>query len=255
MPPRARAVVLAVAVALGPALAGGCSAEEPPRPSGSPVTTDEARLLAELLHRNVQHGGADFVVTAPYGRATVLTLLGEVDFQDGVGRAQAVTTFGDGRADDVRTVFFTEDDLWVGDLPALPAALEADGIGYLRRPLSVADAGDGAALLDVVATVLLDLGSRTADDPRAFLDGQYTWRGQRSIDGRLTSLYRLHDGRTVAVGAADDLLVQYATRLGNGDVEVTVTLSDHGPRTVAVPTEEETALAADHPEVAAALGV
>jgi hypothetical protein len=219
------------------------------------VTAAEARLLAGLLHRNVEEGGADFVVTAPYGRTTVLTLLGEIDFRDGTGHAQAVTTFGDGRADDVRTVFFTADDLWVGDLPALPVALQADGIGYLRRPLSVADDGDGAVLLDVVATVLLDLGAPTADDPRAFLGGEYTWRGQRSIDGRLTSLFRLHDRRTIAVGAADDLLVQYATPLADGTVEVTVTLSDHGPRTVAVPTEEETALAADHPEIAAALGV
>ncbi len=255
MPPRARAVVLAVAMTLGPALTAGCSAEEPPRASGSPVTHAEARLLAGLLHRNVEEGGADFVVTAPYGRTTVLTLHGEIDFRDGTGHAQAVTTFGDGRPDDVRTVVFTADDLWIGDLPALPAALHADGIGYLRRPLAVADDGHGAALLDVVATVLLRLGSPADDDPRAFLDGSYTWRGQRSIDGRLTSLFRLHDRRTIAVGAADDLLVQYATPLGSVGVEVTVTLSDHGPRTVAVPADDETALAADHPEIAAALGV
>jgi len=86
-------VVLAVAMTLGPALTAGCSAEEPPRASGSPVTPAEARLLAGLLHRNAEEGGADFVVTAPYGRTTVLTLHGEIDFPDGTGHAQAVTTF------------------------------------------------------------------------------------------------------------------------------------------------------------------
>jgi hypothetical protein len=55
------------------------------------------------------------------------------------------------------------------------------------------------------------------------------------------------------VGAADDLLLQYETPLA--DVDVTVTLSDHGRRRIEVPAGAETALVADHPEVAAALGV
>jgi hypothetical protein len=103
--------------------------------------------------------------------------------------------------------------------------------------------------------VLLDLSSRTADDPRAFLAGGYTWQGQRSIDSRLTSLFGLHEGRTVAVAASGDLLAQFVTPLLDGDVVVTVTLSDHGPRTLDLPGEEETADAAEHPGIAAAWGV
>jgi hypothetical protein len=255
MPPRARALVLALTVALGPVLAGGCSADEGPRRAGDPVTAGEARVLAGLLHRNFQRGGADFVVTAPYGGTTVLTLTGEVDFRTAAGRAQAVTTFGDGRADDVRTLFFTPDDVWVGEVPGLPDALAGDGaddVAYLRRPLSAA--GDGPLLVDVLVQVLLDLAAQTADAPQAFLAGGYTWQGQRSIDSRLTSLFGLRNGRTVAVGSTDDLLVQYASPLA-GEIDVTVTLSDHGRRTVRVPAEEETALVADHPEIATALGV
>src|SRR4051812_43206749 len=92
MLPRARAAVLAGMLALGPLLAGGCSADDEPRPVGDPVTAGEARLLAGLLHRNFRDGGADFVVTAPYDQA-VLRLSGTIDFAESVGRAEAVTSF------------------------------------------------------------------------------------------------------------------------------------------------------------------
>ncbi|MCW2635314.1 MAG: uncharacterized protein JWQ99_1681 [Blastococcus sp.] len=252
MPPRARAAFLALAVALGPALVG-CTADASPRRAGTPVTAEEARVLAGLLHRNFQEGGADFVVTAPYGGTAVLTLTGEVDFRDGAGHAEAVTSFGNDRADDVRTLFFTREDVWVGDLPGLADAV-GDDVAYLRRPLSPDTDEDGALLVDVLVDVLLHLGARTADDPRAFRAGDHTWEGQRSIDSRLTSLFGLHGGATVAVGASDDLLVQYASGLPGG-VAMTVTLADHGRRDISVPTAGETALAVEHPEVAEALGV
>ncbi len=137
----------------------------------------------------------------------------------------------------------------VGGGGRLPTLLELD----VRRPLSAAEDADAPLLLDVLLHVLLRLRATTADDPQAFLGTGSTWQGQRSIDSRLTSLFGLQQGRTVAVAADDDLLVQFATPLA--DVDVTVTLSDHGRRSVALPEKAETALAADHPEVAAALGV
>lgn len=256
MPPRARALVLALTAALGPALAG-CSSDDGPRRPGEPVTRAESGVLADLLLRNFQRGGADFVVTAPYGETAVLTLTGELDFRKSVGRAEAVTSFGDARADDVRTLYFTPDEVWVGDLPGLAEALAddgADGAGYLRRPLADGTDDGDPPLADVLVQVLLHLGAQSADDARAFLADDYTWQGQRSIDSRLASLFGLREGRTVAVSAADDLLVQYETPLTD-DIDVTVTLSEHGRRQVDLPPEEETALLADHPEVAAALGL
>lgn len=254
---RARALVLALSAALGPVV-GGCSADDGPRAVGGPVTEAEAGVLADLLHRNFQRGGADFVVTAPYGGTAVLTLTGEIDFRQSVGHAESVTTFGDGRDDDVRTLYFTSEEIWVGKVPGLTEALADDGAAdaaYLRRPLSDGAEDDGPPLADVLVEVVLNLAAESADDPEAFLADDYTWQGQRSIDSRLASLFGLREGRTVAVGAADDLLLQYATPLADGDVEVTVTLSDHGRRQVEVPAEAETALVADHAEIAAALGV
>jgi hypothetical protein len=251
---RARALLLVLGLALSPLPA--CSSDgDADRRAGDPVTAAEAATLARLLHRNLQRGGADFVVTAPYSDAAMLTLTGEIDFRRAVGRAQAVTSFGDGRPDDVRTLFFTSDDVWLGDVPGLSESLAGAGVpdaAYLRRPVTTDERTP--LLVDVLVEILLNLSAPRDDEPQAFLGDGYTWEGQRSIDSELTSLYALKDGRTVAVGASDDLLSQFVTPLPGGAYEVTVTLSDHGPRRLDVPAEEKTADVADHPDLAAAFG-
>jgi hypothetical protein len=252
---RARAVLLALGLALS--VLPACSApDDGDRRAGDPVTAAEAETLARLLHRNLERGGADFVVTAPYSDAAMLTLTGEIDFRRAVGRAQAVTSFGEDRPDDVRTLFFTSDHVWLGDVPGLSESLAGAGVpdaAYLRRPVTTGE--EAPLLVDVLVEILLNLSAAGDDEPQAFLHGSYTWQGQRSIDSELTSLYALEDGRTVAVGASDGLLTQFVTPLPGGSYEVTVTLSDHGPRRLDVPAEEKTADVADHADLAAAFGI
>src|SRR4051812_22829821 len=194
---RARLVV----VALTTALLVACTAEAAPaRSPGDAVTRAEAEVLAELLVRDQRAGGANFVVTAPYREGVVLTLTGEIDFRDGVGRAEAATSFGTDREDDVRTLFFTADAVWIGDVAGLPEALAADGARgatYVRRPMT--GPGDGGPLLtDVLFQLLLDLAAPEADDAASFLGPDYTWQGQRSIDSRLATLFGMREDRTVA---------------------------------------------------------
>jgi hypothetical protein len=256
---RSRGRLVLLALGLVAALTTGCSnGDDGVRKNGDPVTAAEAAVLADLLHRNREEGGAAFVVTAPYSSGVVLTLTGEIDFVRSVGRAQAVTTFADGRPDATRTVFFSPQDLWVGDLPGMREALTRAGAPkavYLRRPLAAADAAGGTPLLDVIVRMLGDLSAPAADPSADFLGTGYTWQGQRSIDGRLTSLFRLRDGRTVAVAASGNLLLQFDTPLDGGRFDVTVTLSDHGPRSIDLPADDETASVARYRVVATALGV
>jgi hypothetical protein len=212
---RSRLVVLALTVTLS----AGCTAEAATRAVGDRVTEAEAAALAELLQRNHEEGGADFVVTAPYRDGVVLTLTGEVDFRDGVGRAHAVTTFGTDREDDVRTLFFSADEVWTGDVPGLTDALADAGdptAAYLRRDLTTTAADEGPILADVLVAVLLRLSAESADEPESFLGADYSWQGQRSIDSRLATGFGLRDGRTVAVSAADDLLLQSRRRCWTG---------------------------------------
>lgn len=256
MAPRARARLVVPALAI--ALLAACTSGSGVRPVGDRVTSAEAAALGQLLHRDFQQGGASFVATAPYGPGAVLTLTGDVDFRHFLGRAQAVTTFGDGHPDDTRTVFFSPTDLWVGDVPGLAAALARAGSpkgAYLRRPLAAPNATPGSPLIDVVASMVVGLSSTSGDDQRYFLDGATTWKGQRSIDGRLASMYRLRGGPTVAVATAGDLLLQYGSPLPGTACTVTVTLSDQGPRSVELPSDDITVAAADQPALAAAAGV
>ncbi len=250
----ARRRPLLPALGLAVALLAGCGGPEE-RAEGAPVTEEEADLLAQLLADNHQRGGADFVVTAPYGEDTVLTLTGEVDLAGGAGRAQAVTSYGDGRPDETRTLFFSADELWFGEVPGLAAALGAEGLpeaSYVRRAVTL---GEEAPLVDVLTTVVLNLSAEEPDDGGDFRGAGYTWEGDRSIDGDLAQLYASDAGWSVAVDRSTDLLVQYRTPLPGQEFEVTVTLSDHGPREITLPAEGESVDGPAHPEVAATVGL
>jgi hypothetical protein len=237
-------------------LSGCTSSRAADREAGDPVTEAEAESLARLLQRNYQRGGADFVVTAPYATQAVLTLTGEVDFRRGEGRAEAVTSFGDERGDLSSTVYFTEEQIWGGG-PGLPEALSragADPADYLRRPVAAPDGGT-APLVDVLTGLVLNLATPRADDAPSFRERDWSWAGRRSIDSRLSSVFADPSGRTVAVSAADELLLQYVAPLPGQDFEVTVTLADHGAQSIELPADEVSAEAGEHPGIAARLGL
>jgi hypothetical protein len=256
MPSRPRSLLLALGLVL--ALLAGCSeSSAADRNPGDKVTRGEANVLAELLHKDFEHGGADFVESAPYGDGAVLTLTGQIDFVHSIGHAQAVTSFEDERPDETRDIFFTPDNLWFGGVPGLSDALAAHGLpaaAYMERPMANSAEGS-SSLVDVLAQLVLNLSARAGDDPRAFLNGSYSWQGQRSIDGQLAAVYALSGGQTVAVAAGDKLLLQYVTPLPDQSFQVTITLSEHGDRSIQLPTPDQTVNAADQPEVAAQLGV
>jgi hypothetical protein len=248
-----RLVALAAVTALLAVLAGCSDDGAEQRRPGDPVTAAEAEVLAQVLYADRQQGGADFEVTAPYAEGAVLTLTGEADFSRGTGRAQAVTSYGGEQPDETRTLFFSDTDLWQGDVPGLAEALTAAGLPaatYARRPIATTGPTGTASLLDVLVQMVGRLAARSADDPRSF--DAYTWAGARSVNGELTSVFRSGTGAEIAVAADSELLVQYVTTLQ--DFDVTITLSDHGPRDITLPADTDTVDTAAHPEIAAALG-
>jgi hypothetical protein len=253
-------LVPAVALALGSGLLAGCSqAGAAARVPGDHVTRAEAQELADLLHQDRVRGGADFTETAPYAEGALLTLTGTVDFVSGRGRATAVTTYSNGQPTDTRTIWFTDSTLWMGQVPELAQTLTAARLpaaAYVRRPLATNDSNqDTPALIDVAAQLVVRLSAQQADDPRPFESGDYTWQGQRSINGRLAAQYRLASGAQVAVAASDKMLLQYVTPLPGQGFAVTTTLTAHGPRTVDLPPDGQTVDLTAHPQVAAALGM
>lgn len=258
--PLRRPSLLVLSLLLLLALVAGCSSDDTAeRVPGDPVTEQEADVLSGLLYRDYQAGGADFELTAPFAESAVLTLTGEVDFVRGIGRAQGVTTYRNGQPAETRTLFFTTKDIWFGDVPGLSQALAGAGLpdaGYVRRPIATTNSSTGtASLIDVLVQLVPRLSARAADDPRSFLERHYTWQGTRAVNGDLAALYRSGTGTTVAVAAQSKLLVQYLTRLPDQDFDVTITLSKHGTRSIDLPSDAETVNAADHPDIAASVGV
>ena len=248
---RAALVVLAALLVLLTGCSNDATAQRAP---GDPVTSTEAGVLSQVLYADFQHGGADFEVSAPFAQTAVLTLTGEIDFSRGIGRAQAVTTYTDGQAQQTRTLFFTGTDLWQGGVPGLSDALGAAGLPpatYVRRPITTTNPSGTASLLDVLVQMVGRLAARTADDPRSF-DG-YTWTGSESVNGQLASIFRSGTGARIAVAAESKLLVQYVTTLQ--DFDVTITLSDHGNREIPLPADTDTVDTTQHPEIATALGI
>jgi hypothetical protein len=247
-----RLVVLGAVAALVAAL-GGCSDDAAQRAPGDPITSDEARVLSQVLSADRAAGGADFEISAPYAEGAVLTLTGEIDFSRSTGRAQAVTTYSNGQPQETRTLFFTATDLWQGDVPALAEALAAAGLPaatYARRPIATTGSSGTASLLDVLVQMVTRLSAEEPDDPRSF--EKYTWAGTGSVNGQLASVFRSGTGAQIAVAAESELLVQYVTELQ--DFTVTITLADHGEREITLPADSDTVDTSAHPEIAAALG-
>jgi hypothetical protein len=249
-----RLIVLGAVAALVAALSGCGGDEAAQRRPGDPITSDEAQALSQVLYADRQEGGADFEVSAPYAEGAVLTLTGEIDFSRSIGRAQAVTSYTNGQPDETRTLFFTETDLWQGDVPSLAETLAAAGLPaatYARRPIATVGSSGTASLLDVLVQMVTRLSARTADDPRSF--EQYTWAGTRSVNGQLASVFTSGKGPQIAVAAESKLLVQYVTELQ--DFPVTITLADHGEREITLPADSDTVDTGAHPEIASALGL
>src|SRR3954469_10999146 len=178
-PRRARPlrVVLLTAVAALITVLTGCSGNDAgQRVAGDPITSAEADVLSQVLYADRQQGGADFEVSAPFAEGAVLTLTGEIDFSRGIGRAQAVTHYTNGQPEESRTLFFTETDLWQGDVPGLADALTAAGLPaahYARRPIATTNGSGPASLPDGLVQMAPRLPARSADDPRSFKG--YTW--------------------------------------------------------------------------------
>jgi hypothetical protein len=235
----------------------GSASDSKTRPPGDKVNAGEAQVLAGLLHGNFEKGGADFQVSAPYDADATLTMTGSVDFLTSTGQAKAVTTFKNGQPAESRTVFFTTQNIWFGDVPGLSQALSGRGLPdaqYVKRPLAPVSNTGQAQLVDFLSRLVLNLSSRSSDDPKSFENGKYVWLGQRNVDGHLANDYTLAGGATVSV-PSDKLMLQYVTRPQGQNFDITITLPEHGRRSIDLPPATQTLDASQHPDVAAAVGV
>jgi len=230
----------------------GCVEESGESQIGDPITQGEAETLAGLLNRNFLAGGAQFRAVSPYAENTTFTYTGTMDFTTSTGTGIAVTDYSGLQPAEARSLYFTTDDMTFGDVPGLTDAMAAKGVpgvNFMRRQIRA-----GAELIDTIVALMPRLAVPEPDTAAAYLERDYTFQGQTTIDGELAALFSFGQAQ-VAVGVNEKLLLQYITTLPNSAVRVAITLSDHGPQSVEAPPAEQTVSATDYPDVAAAVGV
>lgn len=229
-----------------------CVEDTAERQIGDPITEAEAETLAGLLHRNLTEGGAAFRAVSPYAENTTFTYTGTMDFTSSSGTGIAVTDYNGMQPSESRSLYFTTDEMTFGDVPGLTDAMAAagvPGVSFMRRQIF-----PGQDLIDTIVALLPRLSAAEPDPAAAYLERDYTFQGQTTIDGQLAALFSFGQAQ-VAVGVDERLLLQYVTTLPNSAVRVTVTLSDHGPQTVTAPPADQTVSATDYPDVAVAVGI
>lgn len=248
--PRSRLLPLLLAAGL---LVTGCGGNDPnaDRSAGDEITADEAQVLADVLHRNVEKGGADVTVTAQYAEEALLTMTGSIDFTTKTGTLDTTTVFETGQPEEVRTIYFSSDRLVIGNVPGLTDAMSAagrEGVQYLRSDLN-----QQGRLVDNIVGMLIRLTADEADDPDNLLAAGYTWEGAGRIDSVLTNTFS-HGAASISIGVEDDLLYQFTAPPPDNTFPVQITLGNHSPHEIAFPPEEQIADAAAYPEIAAQFG-
>lgn len=246
---RLLAVLLSLMCLLG---ATACVDQSRDRQIGDPITEEEAETLAGLLNRNFTAGGAAFRAVSPYAENTTFTYTGTVDFTTNTGTGIAVTDYNGLQPAESRSLYFTTDEVTFGDVPGLTDAMAVagvPGVNFMRRQVL-----PGQDLIDTIVGLLPRLAASEPDNAAAYLERDYTFQGQTTIDGQLASLFSFGQAQ-VAVGVNEKLLLQYVTTLPNSPIRVAVTLSDHSAQTVVPPPIEQTVSAVDYPDVAAQVGV
>lgn len=247
-----KSLLVAVLCVLAVVGLSSCVEESTERQIGDPITEGEAETLAGLLNANFTAGGAAFRAVAPYAENTTFTYTGTMDFTTSTGTGTAVTDYNGQQPAESRSLHFTTDEVTFGDVPGLTDAMTAvgvPGVSFMRRQIV-----PGQDLIDTILALLPRLAAPEPDNPAAYLERDYTFQGQTTIDGQLAALFSFGQAQ-VAVGANDRLMLQYLTTLPNSTVQITVTLSDHGPQSVEAPPVEQTVSATDYPDVAVAVGV
>lgn len=201
------------------------------------ITDEEASVLADILVKNQEAGGAKVRVAVPYGAAT-FTLDGEVDWANDVGSVLFHADVEGAEAPEDRRVAFNA-DVVLEEVPGLADRLGQQGatpVNWVARPLQSTDSP-----LDVVLTLIIAASSTARENPVLLVQDDTQWLGtdtlsteEGEIDVDVFSSGKVRyfvddEGRLVRQEA--DLTVTSST--------VTLDFWDRGPRTVGVPADDD----------------
>jgi hypothetical protein len=158
--------LVAVIVLVASASCGGASSTDL-----VPVSREQATIMADLLHRNLESGGAEFVLTTVAGpNGGTISISGQVDWVDHKGRAEI--TSSDLGSTPVTEVWWTKDAVFERR-PKVDGLLSnaglASGPAVIVRPVDLAQ-----RRLDQLIAVLIGLASTQPENAELILQTEGT---------------------------------------------------------------------------------
>jgi hypothetical protein len=206
--------LIAVVVAAGGSIVA--CADDGPRP----LTDEQASALSQVLVRNYDAGGAEFVADVTYGSDSELRLDGVIDWIEHGGLGELTTTVG-GDTTDVTDVAWTDTEVAVR-----PAGSGDDA--WTFRPVDT----DGVPLDRVIALVVASAGP-DRDNPLLVAQSAARWLRSDTVDGADGDVdVDVIDGggRLVFwIGADDGLLYRLEADIEGFDGETVIDYRSHGP--------------------------
>ena len=198
------------------------------------ITDDEAARLAETLVTNRELGGADFEATARLPNGDTATLEGELDWPGLSGRATVSTSAGPAA---VAEVVWTETDVYerIPDLTDLAAQVGEDVEWVSRAP------DPGGRDIDAMIEVLLGLAAQDVDnavllqqEPGTAHLRTDTVATDGEVDAVDVDVFRY--GTATIIWVEQDGTTMWRFESLSNDLPLVADLSDHGTRTIEVPS-------------------
>lgn len=216
----------------------GCAdrADRPAEPR--PITAEEASVLADLLVRNLEAGGAAVEGEMPYGPAT-FRFAGEIDWVNHVGRIELRTDLDTGDDPPPRAIVWNRSVVFE-EVPGLADALTAQGrpaASWVARPLD-----PQAAPLHVLLQLIDTTSSDKRDNPVLLRSQGIRWLRRDSVTiGEDNIAVDVFENRrtTYWVGVKDRLLHRLDASLESTGTTGVLRFSDRRPRIVATPEDPE----------------
>lgn len=203
------------------------AAEASTAPKGPSLTTAQASMLARILLKNHEAGGAKFDGEVQFGTAATFRLKGVVDWKNAVGRIELTTKRSDNVEVPVQTILWGGSSVFLS-APGLTEALAArghPGIAFLQRPVSIR-----TNPLDQVITLIASFSSARAENPLLLRQGDTSFGGVGTVRGR--PIQKLRFGRSTYSVADDGFAYQIDTRFVSIDGPIVIVFTDHGPKTL-----------------------
>jgi hypothetical protein len=220
---RVRALAVVGMLAIVGVIGAGCSPApaDDPAAAPSPLTLDQASLLADVLHRNSEAGGASFTLTArdPVTGATVV-LDGQVDWT--VGHGVARTSGLRDSAGEVLAVAWTRE-----------AVAEQRTVG---EPFVLRRVDTAGRTVDRLIAIVLGLATERPDNAQLMLQKPDAgWVRGDVLRGTEVEVLRYSERTLLWVDPVSGALLRFESRDGLGGAPVVVDLLTLGPVRIELP--------------------